>query len=134
MYIDNTNFYKETPYTKQCLNEEGKLVKIVVSSKYYLVFKASGLEAHEDFFTIIRIFELLSTDKDSLLESCVHAIFSDYPFINRIYTKLDLDQSFKQVRANKYFKTFIGKKQPIKEVADTIYNPLRIGNINVLRQ
>lgn len=119
MYIDSNNFIKEIPYKKYYTTDSGKTQELVISTKYYLVFKGEKLESYEDS-TTIRVFNLLSTDNTSCLKNCINVLFEDYVNINRVYTKLDLYQSFKQVRINKYFKVFNGKKQILKDVPSSL--------------
>jgi hypothetical protein len=110
MYLDNNNFVKELPY-KLFYDQNNKPQFCKIASKYYLNFNI--LKNYESDAEIVRVYELLSNDHTYIIKESISAVFMEHKDIVSIYTKLSLDQTFSQVRVNKYFKSFIGSKQLI---------------------
>lgn len=110
MYLDTNNFVKELPYTSYYkFNTVEKT--IAVNTPYYLSFNILKKNVAET----VRIFDLDYSDHTFVIQDCIEALFNEHKDVCAVYTKLDLMQTFSQVRRNKYFKVFIGKRQLIFE-------------------
>lgn len=112
MYLDNNNFVRELPFHGLFYDQNNKQ-QLVIFNRYYLTFNI--LKNYEDDAEIVRVYELLSNDRTYVIKESISAVFMEHKDIVSIYTKLSLDQTFSQVRVNKYFKSFIGSKQLILE-------------------
>lgn len=112
MYLDTNNFVKELPYKRYCF-KNNKRILVDYHCKYYL---SCSIEKSEDEeVETLRIFELLSNDHTFVIKEFISALFLEHKDIDVVYTRLDLSQTFSQVRRNKYFKVASGKRQLIFE-------------------
>lgn len=114
MYLDTNNFIKELPYKPYCF-KNNKSILVNYNSRYYLSCNIEKRNHSEILRIRIKIFELLSNDDTFVIKEFINALFLKHEDISVVYTKLDLNQTFSQVRRNKYFKVAFGKRQLISE-------------------
>jgi len=107
MYIDNTNLLRRPrTHSHWKFNKQGKAQHVFSNAALWLIGVdynvkdyAHGLVDLSDRLVLPQFFKNLKVCRD----------------IKVVYTKLDLTQTRKQLQKNKYYKTFIGNKQIIKD-------------------
>lgn len=110
MYLDTDNFIRELSY-KQFCRKRKKEPHISYDGRTYINFTILKQNNTE----IVRVFVLLSSDHTFVIKESIDALFLEHKDIDVVYTKLDLAQTFSQVRVNKYFKSMFGARQLIWE-------------------
>lgn len=104
MYIDNNFFIREDPIcTHHKFNVLGKSIPVYSGTFISLYTEDKNLSNHAIEIT---------RSKNYFFDEVLDLIY-DYSNHKVVYTKLDLSQTYKQVLKNKYFKSFIGKRQLI---------------------
>lgn len=112
MYIDNALFVKEDPFVSYYkFNRLAKSLPVYSSTFMCLSSEDNTLDGHA-----IEITRNVGCFFDEVLD-----LIYEYTDYKVVYTKLDLDQTYEQVLRNKYFKSFIGKRQIILKESDLEY-------------
>lgn len=112
MYIDNTLFVKEDSFISHY--KFNRLVKsLPVYASTFISFNTEDNSLHGHAIEITR-------NVGCFFDEVLDLIY-EYTNYKVVYTQLDLDQTYEQVLRNKYFKSFIGKRQIILKESDLEY-------------